>query len=97
MRHSVNSRLSSSYRHASQVASGIVVAVGFLVLLGWLFDIPALKSFLQGLATMNANIALAFVLAGFSLWLAHTRRENQWLELIAKACAPLVFSLVFSH
>jgi PAS domain S-box-containing protein len=86
----LNPRLLSSYRQASQVASGIVVAVGLLVLLGWLFDIAALRSILPGLATMKANTALAFVLAGLSLWLAHTGRENQRLDLLAKACATII-------
>jgi hypothetical protein len=34
----------------------------------WPFGIPALKSIMPALATMKANTALAFVLAGFSLW-----------------------------
>jgi PAS domain S-box-containing protein len=85
----LNSRLLSFYRSASRAAGGIVFAVGFLVLAGWLFDIPALKSIFPGFATMKANTALAFMLAGSSLWLASTRGENQRIDLLAKACATV--------
>src|SRR6185503_4449353 len=86
----LNSRLLSSYRRASRVAGGIVLAIGLLVLLGWLLDIPALKSILPNLATMKANTAIAFVLAGISLWLVSANHENQRLDLIARACATLI-------
>jgi PAS domain S-box-containing protein len=83
----LNPRLLSLYRDLSRVAGGIVIAIGFLVLIGWLFGISALKSILPGLATMKANTALAFVLAGLSLWLASIKHENQRVDLIAKGCA----------
>src|SRR5258706_4818293 len=86
----LNSRLLSSYRNASCVAGGIVFAVGFLVLVGWLFNIPALKSILPSLATMKANSALAFVLAGTSLLLTTNKHQNQHIAFIAKACGMLM-------
>src|SRR4030095_16234395 len=85
----LNSRLLSFSRRASRAAGGLVFAVGFLVLVGWLFNIPALKSIFPGFATMKANTALAFMLAGSSLWLASTRGENQRIDLLAKACATV--------
>jgi len=86
----LNLRLLSFHRAASCAAGGIVAAVSFLVLAGWLFDILALKSILPDLATMKVNTALAFVLAGISLRLAATQGENQRSALIAKACATLI-------
>jgi len=88
-----NSRLLSFYRNASYAAGGFVFLVGFLVLSGWLFDVPTLKSILPGLFTMKANTALAFMLAGTSLWLGSTKRESQWIDLLAKACATVTLLL----
>ncbi|MEW6203232.1 MAG: ATP-binding protein [bacterium] len=49
-------------------ASGItLVMVGGIVLAGWLFGIPVLKSIHPDLVTMKANTALCFLLAGVAL------------------------------
>lgn len=85
-----NPHLLPFYRNASRTAGGIVFVSGLLVLAGWLFDVATLKSILPGLATMKANTALAFVLAGSSLWLASARHGGQRADLLAKACATIV-------
>lgn len=51
-------------------AAGIVASlVGVLVLAGWTWDIDRLKRVLPGLVSMNPMTAVAFILAGLSLWL----------------------------
>ncbi len=79
----VLTRLSS----LSQAVSGIVLIVGLLVLAGWLFDVSALKAVVPGFATMKPNTALAFFLAGMSLWLFQGEQAGQWARRLAQWCA----------
>jgi PAS domain S-box-containing protein len=57
-------------RTTSKAVSVIVIVLGCVVLVGWLFNISLLKSIFPGLVTMKANTALCFLLAGVSLWLS---------------------------
>lgn len=82
----VLTRLSS----LSQAASGIVLIVGLLVLTGWVIDVPTLKAVFPGLATMKPNTALAFFLAGMSLWLFQGEQAGQWARRLAQGCALAV-------
>src|SRR5687768_162977 len=83
----LNPRLLSFYTRVPRLASGTVLVVGFLVLVGWLFDISLLKSIVPGLATMKANTALTFMLASLSHWLTHTNGGRERADLLAKGCA----------
>ena len=48
-------------------ASAAAVVAGGVVLVGWAFDIAALKSILPGWVSMKPNTALAFILIGIAL------------------------------
>ena len=52
----------------SRLLAMVVTTIGGMVLTGWVLDIDLLKRLVPGLVTMKPNAALAFVLAGWSLW-----------------------------
>lgn len=60
----------------SSCAALLTVALASAVLLGWVFDVPALKEITPGLATMKANSAVAFILLGIALWLGRSSPPN---------------------
>src|SRR5689334_20471578 len=52
----------------ARVAAALVIVIGLLVLLGWMFDVELLRSLLHpGKVAMNPATAVAFVLSGVSL------------------------------
>lgn len=66
-----------------------VAALGLLVLAGWMLDLPLIKSVVPGAATMKANSALCFLLAGVALFLKlqtatwqRTARILSWVLLL---------------
>jgi len=79
-----------SLRFVSQAGSVTAIVVGFLVLVGWMLDIAALKSVIPGLATMKANTALAFILAGVSLWILQGEHASHHTRRIGQASAAIV-------
>lgn len=84
----LNERFVAQARILARGAAALVMVLGALVLMGWLLDSPLLA----GLSTadvMKANAAIAFVLAGGSLWMlvgeseARQGRAGQVLGLVA--------------
>jgi PAS domain-containing protein len=71
-----------------RVASAIAIGVGCLALIGWKFDIAIFKSIIPDTATMKANTALAFILAGVSLLICNGR--------VAQPCYPTRIPIPYS-
>ncbi len=67
-------------KQISAATSAFAIFIGCLVLVGWGLDIAILKSVVPGAATMKANTAVCFILAGMSLWLT-VRRDRGEAEL----------------
>ncbi len=88
-----NPRLVSLFKACSRAASVFAILVGFLVLAGWILDIPPLKSVFPGLVTMKVNTALSFALAGLSLQFIGKAPKAQSLRRLAQGCA-LIVSLI---
>jgi two-component sensor histidine kinase/PAS domain-containing protein len=63
-------RLAVGFHAAARICAASVVALGIAVLIGWVFDVTALRRVLPNLATMKANTALLFTLLGVALLLA---------------------------
>ncbi|MCC6614150.1 MAG: PAS domain S-box protein [Anaerolineae bacterium] len=58
-----------------------IIALGVLVLLGWIFNVPALMSVLPGLATMKFNTALLFLFSGIAL--VNVKANNPYTRIFA--------------
>ncbi len=72
----------------SRFGAGLVVALSAIVLVGWIFDIPALTSIIPGFARMSVPTAACFILSGVSLVLL-----TQWrgrLLAVQKITAAIV-------
>lgn len=87
------SRLSAAanIRFAGGVGVGLIV-LGLLVLVGWMFDLGALKSVVPDRPTMKVNTALGVALLGATLLLRArgARRTGQW-------CAAALTALALAH
>ncbi len=62
-------QLAESFRKASRLCAAATLAMGALVLTGWLFDVRAFMQVVPGAVAMVPNTAVAFLLVGLSLWL----------------------------
>src|SRR5438270_3289216 len=61
---------SAKFRAFARAAAAGVILIGGLVLAGWAFDVGMLKRIVPGMIAMNpGGTALAFLLAGASLWM----------------------------
>lgn len=78
------------FRTASAVLSAGVVAIGLVVLVGWILDIALFKSVFPTFETMKANTAVLFVVLGIGLWLARSRAPR---AIRAKRSLGLVVAL----
>jgi PAS domain S-box-containing protein len=80
-------RIVAALKRVSQAAGVVAFLGGSLVVVGWLFDIPILKSGVPGLVAMKANTAIAFMLVGASLWLLRREPPAPAALRLSQACA----------
>ncbi len=68
--------------------------VGILVIVGWVLDLPVLKTVLPGSVSMKFNTAFCFVLSGAALCLL-CRKGGAWIRGMARGLVVLVFLMGF--
>jgi signal transduction histidine kinase/FixJ family two-component response regulator len=73
----------------------VVGSIGMLALLGWVFDVPALRSILPRAVEMKPNTAVALILAAICLFLRspQTRREYHLAVPIAALIVAAIGTL----
>ena len=84
---------SDQWSSITKLGGILITALGAAVLWGWALDIPVLKGVAAGLATLKANGALCFLLAGIALILLdQTGEESKRHAFIGCAAAILVIN-----
>ncbi len=83
----VSSKLIKAFGTFSRKASVVVVLIGCVVILGWIFDIALFKSVLPGSVAMKANTAIALILGGVSVILWHWQPTTLITRRAGQVCA----------
>ena len=81
-----SSRLISAFKLYAEYTGIAIIIIGSGVLIGWVFDIPFLKSIHPDFVSMKANTALSFMLMGISLFLLQRRHIGRWSCDISRGC-----------
>src|SRR5207253_5379491 len=71
----------------ARLAALAVIAVGLVVMSGWVLDVSRLRGPIPGLIEMKANTSIGFMLCGAALWLLVRRDLDPRLRRVAIACA----------
>jgi PAS domain S-box-containing protein len=75
----------------ASASGGAAILLGGLVLLGWAFNVSVLKSVIPGRTAMNpGGTALAFLLAGLSLWTLADETTSLHRRALGIACSVAV-------
>ncbi|WP_424354346.1 sensor histidine kinase [Methanobacterium sp. MBAC-LM] len=83
----------ANLKRFSEILSIVIIIIGFIIFIGWAFNIPLLKSPGPDFPTIKFNSALCFILIGASLWLQQTKRINKRNRHIAQVLAVIVLSI----
>jgi signal transduction histidine kinase len=78
------------YRSIARLGSVVLLLLGALVLLGWLWKIESLTAFLSGSITMKPNTAIGFLFLGLGLFLLTWRSKARSTQLWCAASATVV-------
>lgn len=75
-----------------KIISYLVVTVGAMVVVGWIFDIGVLKSVLPNVETMKFTVALSFIASGMILYSIAKEREGD--SFILQTITPALVLLI---
>jgi signal transduction histidine kinase/ActR/RegA family two-component response regulator len=81
------------YRTIARVGGVMLLLLGVLVLLGWLWKIELFTTFVSGRITMKPNTAIGFLLLGLALLLLTLDSKNRKTQLWCAASATAVILL----
>lgn len=74
----------------SHILTLLVILFSFLIISGWVFNIPLLRGDILGFYASKFNTALTFLIAGLSLFLLQNFKENRILKTISRILAVFV-------
>jgi PAS domain S-box-containing protein len=83
------------FKTFSEYLSILIVFIGVIVLIGWMFNITIFLSPSSGFSTIKSNVGLVFILIGVSLFLLQTKRVNKNNRRIAQIFAFFVVLIGF--
>ncbi|MBI5539076.1 MAG: PAS domain S-box protein [Bacteroidia bacterium] len=85
-----NSDFNKSYLIIAQFCGVAILFTGIIGLLGWITDIPILKSFIPGFMEIKPNAAVVMILAGISLYFLNTGTQNRIQIILSKIFALMI-------
>ena len=77
----------------SQIISCVSICIGLIVCIGWILDIPILKSIIPNAVTMKFSTSISFIFSGITIYFIS--RYNEGKTGIAQIVVPISGFVVF--